>query len=178
MLQAHETKPVQGDWFSECMKYRKCFNIELSNQEIKSLTRICFRKITKQKCEELAFKELITKKEKGSKGSTLKYGQCLSMADFLCPNDKLSVEDQIQIFQIRSQINHLPSNKGEQTYCATRCGEFFENSHFLQCTILNQVEENDIEDLINGDINTMKTALLKWNKNIKKIEEISTLDPV
>ena len=47
MLQAHETKPVQGDWFSECMKIRKCFNIELSNQEIKSLTRICFRKITK-----------------------------------------------------------------------------------------------------------------------------------
>ena len=75
-------------------------------------------KITKQKCEELAFKELIKKKEKGSKGSTLKYGQRLSIADYLCPTDKLSVEDQRHIFQIRSQINPLPSNKGEKT---TRC---------------------------------------------------------
>ena len=81
------------------------------------------------------------------------------MADYLCPNDKLSDEDQRQIFEIRSQINPLPSNKGEKTYCATRCGEFFENSHILQCTILNQVEEINIEDLINGDINTMKTAV-------------------
>ena len=81
-------------------------------------------------------------------------------------------------FHLESQINPLPSNKGENIYCATRCGEFFENSHILQCTILNQVEEINIEDLINGDINTMKTALLKWNINIKKIEEISTLDPV
>ena len=129
MLQAQENNPVQGDWFSECLEIRKCFNIELSLQEIKSLTRKCFRKITKQKCEEIAFKDLIIKKEKGSKGSTLKYGQCLSMADYLCPNDKLSVEDQRQIFEIRSQINPLPSNKGEKTYCATRCGEFLEHSH-------------------------------------------------
>ena len=65
-------------------------------------------------------KELITKKEKGSKGFTLKYGKSLSMADYLCPNNKLSVEDQKQINQIRSQINAIPSNRGEKTFCATR----------------------------------------------------------
>ena len=57
------------------------FNIELSIQEIKSLTRRCFTKITKQKCDELAFKELIKKKEKGSKDFTLKHVQSLSMAN-------------------------------------------------------------------------------------------------
>ena len=42
---------------------------------------------------------------------------------------------------------------------------------------MNQGEENNIEDLTNGDINTMKTLLIKWNIGIKKMEEISTLDP-
>ena len=97
------------------------------------------------------------------------------MADY--PNTKFSVEDQRQIFQIRSQINPLLSNRGEKTYCTTRCGQLLDNSQILQCKVMNQGEENNIEDLTNRDINTMKTLLIKWNIGIKKMEEISTLDP-
>ena len=42
---------------------------------------------------------------------------------------------------------------------------------------MNQGQENNIEDLIIGDINTINTLLVKSNKGIKKMEEISTLDP-
>ena len=98
------------------------------------------------------------------------------MAEYLCQNYQLSVKDQRQIFQIRSQINPLPSNRGETSYCVTGCGEILQNYHILICKILNQGEESSIEDLINGDINTMKKLLLKWNQSMKIFEEISTLD--
>ena len=42
---------------------------------------------------------------------------------------------------------------------------------------MNQGQENNIEDLIIEDINTINTLLVKSNKCIKKMEEISTLDP-
>ena len=93
MLEAQKNNTVQGNWFSECLTIRRCFKIELNIEEIKSMSRTCFRKITKQKCEEIAFQELLTNKKKGSKGSTLIYVKSLNMVDYLCPNTKLSVED-------------------------------------------------------------------------------------
>ena len=42
--------------------------------------------------------------------------------------------------------------------------------------VLNQGEEGSIKDLINGDLNTMKTLLLKWNPSVKIFEELTTLD--
>ena len=137
-----------------------------------------FKRLTKCKSEERAFSELIHKKEKGSKGSTLKYGQKLQMADYLCPNNQLGVEDQIQIFQIRSQINPLPSNKGLVVPCPTGCGETLNNSHIFQCVVLNPEEKTSIEKLINGDIYEMKKTLNTWNENIMKIEEITSPDSI
>ena len=85
--------------------------------------------------------ELIQKKENGSKGSTLKYGPKIQMADYLCPNNQRSVEDQIQVFQIRSQINPLPGNNGERVPCITGCGELMNNIHKFYCGILNPEEK-------------------------------------
>ena len=177
MLEAQRNHPVRGDWFSECEEIRKCFNIDISIEDIKIMTRKQFRKITKQKSEETAFKQLIIKKEKGSKGSTLKYGKGLEMAEYLCPNNQLSVEDQRQIFQIRSQINPLASNRGETSICVTGCGEILENSHILKCKVLNNGEENSLQELINGDIHSIRNSLIKWKQSMKIIEELSTLDP-
>ena len=140
------------------------------------MTRPQFKRLTKEKSEEIAYSELIQKKENGSKGSKLKYGPKLQIADYLCPNNQLSVDDQVQIFQIRSQINPLPGNKGESEPCVTGCGEIMNNFHIFQCEILNTEEHTHIENLINGDIYEMKKTLNKWNKNVKKIEELTSQD--
>ena len=84
MLEAQRNHRVRGDWFSECEETLKSFEIDISIEDIKSMTRKNFRKITKQKSEEIAFKQLILKKEKGSKGSTLKYGKGLQMSEYKC----------------------------------------------------------------------------------------------
>ena len=87
------------------------------------------------------------------------------MADSLRPNDQLSVADQRQMFQIRIQSSPLPSNRGD----TSNCGEILENFHILICNVLSLEEESSIKDLMNGDINTMKNLLLKWNQSMKKL---------
>ena len=83
MLEAQKKQPVRGDWFSECIKILHSFDINISLQDIKDMTRKQFRRITKDKCEQTAFIKLIKKKDKGSKGATLIYGKRLQMADYL-----------------------------------------------------------------------------------------------
>ena len=80
------------------------------------------------------------------------------MADYLCPNIQLSVEDQVQIFQIRSQINPLPANKGQSVPCVTGCGEIMNNYHIFQCVVLNPEEQTHIKKLINWNIYEMKNT--------------------
>ena len=99
------------------------------------------------------------------------------MAEYLCPNIQLSVEEKRQIFQIRSQINPLPPKRGKQVFCLTGCGDILDNSHILLCKVLNEGEQGSNNNLINGDINAMKSELFKWNQCMKKMEEYSTLDP-
>ena len=61
------------------------------------MPRKCFRNITKQKSEEPAFSDLINKKENGSKGWSLKYGDKLQMSNYLCQYLVLSVEEHRKI---------------------------------------------------------------------------------
>ena len=68
------------------------------NEEIRQMSRNRFRKITKKKAEDIAYTALISKKDNGSKGCSLKCGDSLQMADYLCPNTVISVEEQIPIF--------------------------------------------------------------------------------
>ena len=101
----------------------------------------------------------------------------LQMADYLCPKTHLSVGKQRQIFQIRSKINPLLSNRGVTVFCVTGCKEILDNSHILQCKVLSLGEQRSIEDLINGDIITMKNTLFEWNRRITNLEELSAPDP-
>ena len=100
------------------------------------------------------------------------------MADYLCPNNQLSVDEQVQIFKIRSQINPLQSNKGKVVPCITGCGKTMNNSHVFWCVVLNQEEQTSIEKLINGDIYEMKKTLNTCNQNVQKIEGIASQDSV
>ena len=176
MLEAQQKHPVKGDWYSECCNILKYFEINQSLDTIKSMTRENFKRLTKERSEEVAFSELLKKKERGNKGSSLIYGQQLQMADYLCPNNQLSVSEQIQIFHIRSQINPLPSNKGLSVPCATGCGEIMNNSHILQCSVINPKEQLSLQKLINGDIYEMKKTLDQWNNNMNEFEKITPQD--
>ena len=93
------------------------------------MTRKQFKKLSKLMSGEAAFNYLPQKKEAGSKGRNLQYNDQLEVANYLCPNNYLSVENQRQIFEIRSRSNPLPSNRGVVQHCKTGCGEIMNNSH-------------------------------------------------
>ena len=59
MLKAQRNNPFRGDWFSEF----ECFNIDIWIEDIQIMTREHFWKITNEKREETAFKQLILKKD-------------------------------------------------------------------------------------------------------------------
>ena len=50
------------------------------------------------------------------------------------------------------------------------------NSHILQCIVINPNEQTSHQNLINGDIYEMKKALEQWNSNMKTFEEINPQD--
>ena len=67
MLRAQQQQPVRGDWFSEVSGIIKDLDIGLDIEQIRTTKRVVFRRISKQKCEEAAFKALLKKGTMGKK---------------------------------------------------------------------------------------------------------------
>ena len=53
-----------------------------------------------------------------------------------------------------------------------------DNIHIFECVVLNQTQDINIELPINGTFVEMKSALNKWNENLKKLEIIDSMDSV
>ena len=97
------------------------------------------------------------------------------MSDYLCPNNQLTVDDQRLIFQIRSQSNPLPANRGEPQPCSRGCGEIQDNCHIVECSFLKKEEKRDYTLLINGTLHEMKNNLEIWKKNLTLIEAMDSV---
>ena len=98
------------------------------------------------------------------------------MADYLCPNDQLSVEDQRMVFHIQSRTNPIQANIGNPQLCPTGCRYILENPHILSFEIFNPESKFDINNLLNGSLNEIRISLIQWKENMKKIESIYSMD--
>ena len=136
MLRAQEERPTKGGWFSETQK-----NI----QELKKL----------------AWNNLQLKQKKGKKGKYIDYVDQLQMADYLQPNSMLNLKDQILMFQIRSETNPLPANRGDPGPCPMNCKNILDNLYILMCVILNQEDQTEYTLFLNGNMNQIKLNLKK-----------------
>ena len=99
--------PKRGDWASSVKKNLEDLNIYLSNEEIKMMSKYKYKSLVKKKCKEKALEYLISKR--GKKGQDIKY-KSLKMAEYLLPNEQLSIEDKRNIFEIRNMMTDIPSN--------------------------------------------------------------------
>ena len=107
MVQLQLENPVKGDWVSSCVKNMKNLDINLSFKNIEEMTEYRYTQLVKQKCKEGAYKYLM--KKRGTKGSEIEYLK-LEMADYLLPNNILTIHEQRQIFEIRNKMSDIPSN--------------------------------------------------------------------
>ena len=167
-----QENPVRGDWVSTCMKNMKALNINNSIEEIKEMSTFTFKSLLKQKCEENALKYLL--KKRGSKGSQIVYSK-LKMADYLYPNDQLSISEQRSIFSIRNKmVADIPANfcskENNEYKCICKKKEDIE--HIYNCTILNEIEPKlEYEKIYTENVKQQKMIMKRFESNMKKRNE-------
>ena len=169
MLMAQIVKPVRNDFCQKVNSILTEVGITMTYEQIGCSKRSEYRNIVKKKCTEAAFSYLKDKQKQGKKGACISY-TCFEMADYLQPGAGLEIDEQREIFSIRTQTNPLGANKGDKEYCEYY-GEVLDNSHIFTCKIINNMGENkNMEKILNGNINEKKEALEIWRKNIQKFK--------
>ena len=150
----------------------------MTYEEIRIIKKSSFKKLVRKKTEALAFKELTSKQKPDSKGSLIKYEETIQIADYLLPNKILELEDQREIFRIRSKTNRLPSNWGETILCETACGQNLNNEHILNCPILNGHESENLElnMIYNGNVEEKMKVLNAFRNNMTIRQKYLTQD--
>ena len=110
-----------------------------------------FKRLVKKRVYNKAFEDLIRKKNSGQKGCYIQYAN-LEMATYLISKSNFSVQEKIDIFAIRCEMNDLPCNYGDKTNCEMGCyEEILNNEHLLNCPNLNQDRSKEnIKYILNG----------------------------
>ena len=141
MYQLQVENPKRGDWASTCRKNLEDLQINLSNEDMKKMSRNTFNNMIRRKCKEKAYEYLLQKR--GKKGNEIQY-KSLRMAEYLLPNEELTVENQREIFEIRNRMVNIPSNfKSEKESKETCiCGEKETMEHLFYCKQINIEEKN------------------------------------
>ena len=173
--------PRRGDWASSCKKNLQYLKIELSNEEIRKMSKLTYKNIVRKKCKERAFEYLLSKR--GKKGQNIEYKN-LRMAEYFLPNEELTIEEQRNIFEIRNMMTNIPSNyiskKANTSRCI--CGEIEDIEHIYYCRKLNTKEPEVEYKEINGDnLKELKYIQERIEENMKEREisqEILYCDPL
>ena len=114
------------------MKPIKIIKLDLSFDDISSMSKSLFTKLVKQSCPVAAFQFLINEEEKKlSKGSEIHYDN-LQTQKYLTPGNSITVHAMRTIFQIRVRNLPLKSNFPSQ-FTDTKC-------------IITQCNDNDSQD--------------------------------
>ena len=160
-------KPVRFDWASTCKQDLKKLDINLSFEDIRSMSVNKFRKLIQNKCKEKALEYLMRKR--GSKGKEIQYTD-IETAEYLLPNNDLNIEDQRMIFAIRNRMIDIPSNfiSKERNNAKCICSKIEEMKHIYECEYLNEKKPDiQYEAIFNGTITEQKKVLKRFRNSIQ-----------
>ena len=118
-------------------------------------------------------------KKRGSKGSQIVYSK-LKMADYLYPNDHLSITEQRSIFSIRNKmVADIPANfcSKENNRYKCICNKKEDIEHIYNCTILNNFEpQREYEKIYSENIKEQKLIMKRLESNLKKRNELKNIN--
>ena len=170
--------PIRGDWFSTCISDMKMFKLDLSLEEIKVMKKSKFNKLISESINQSALNYLRGKQ--GNKGSEITY-KVIQMADYLLPDNNLSIDQKRKLFEIRNGMTQIPSNFSSRDnvfYCV--CGDRESMPHLYNCEKLNkQTTKSDhvsYNKIYNGHINEKIEVYRKFEENLKVRENILKTD--
>ena len=186
VLQLQFQNPIKGDWASTCLQDIKDLEMDITLEEIKTVSLFKFKRLLKKHIEQKSLKYL--KGKQGSKGIDIRY-PTLKMAEYLMPNSECSsIEQQRYIFGIRNRMISLPVNFPQnkmEIKCV--CGQREDMQHVYQCKYWNTEQETTEYEMIYRDnvkqqVNVYKRfrsnyenrkTYLDENENMKQKRNIS-----
>ena len=134
VFKSQEISSHQGDWVRLVESDREKLSLEMTNSEIKNLSKLRFKTIIKSKIESYALVKLNAMKQKHEKSQYLK-SSSFKVSEYLVDSRFSKSEAQL-LFKLRSRTLNLKKNFSSQNQddlCRT-CKLFPETqSHLLQC---------------------------------------------
>ena len=114
-------------------------DINMTEQQIKSISKKKFKKLVKKKINDKAFCYLQSIKNSHSKVKDLKYSENKMQSYIMARN--LTIEQKQLLFQLRTNMVDVKENfKGQylDTKCVLGCNEDESQFHLLHCTMIIQ----------------------------------------
>ena len=117
----------------------------------------------------------------GSEAHNIIY-ESMKLNDYLNPCSNLKLEEQRNIFSLRSRMNELKTNFSRNQninskYCLNDCGKELNNEHLKWCQYMNKESDLKYLDILNGDlqqkVNTFKQ--IQRNQELRKAERTKKL---
>ena len=176
-LQLQIEKPVRFDWASTCVQDLKRLKLDITFDDIKRMPITQYKNIIRNKCKNLALDYLLRKR--GSKGKEIQYKE-IQTAEYLLPNNELTIEEQRTIFSIRNRMINIPSNfiAKEQNDNKCICNRIEDMKYTYECKNINKKSpEVNFEQIYNGTIYEQKKILRRFEHNLEmrtKLKENET----
>ena len=181
---AQKLSPVQGDWISLVEKDKELYDIKLSDEEVRIMSKHKFKTYIKQKSEELTLKYLSNLQQKHSKSKRLDMND-LTISQYLL-DSRFSKAERELLFRLRSKTVDVKENfkhayQNNDMLCQL-CKLFScTQAHVLQCPKLItrilvdtkiQLSESFVYGNVDQQLLYVKIFKEFWDLRAKLLEEI------
>ena len=173
--QAQRNNPVKDDWTTQIDKDKEELNINLSDSDIKEMSKFNFKKLIKEKIKISTMDHLNQLKESHSKIKNIEYPD-LKCSDYLV-NKIISTKEAKMLFKFRTRMYSVKANfrsKYENNMLCDLClTSDCSQSHLFICPVIKAFVPELVDtpvkyEHIFGSTNQMKEAV----KLLEKICEI------
>ena len=138
-FQAQTKRPLKGDWIHQVKQDLIDFQINLSFENIKSLSKLSFRKIVNEKSLNYSFDKLMKQKENHSRCKDMKYDY-FKVQDYIS-SKLLTTQQKKLLFQMKVRVYLVFCNihfKSPSILCPCCLAAEDSMGHQLVCVSLNK----------------------------------------
>ena len=94
------------------------------------------------------------------------------MADYLLPDSCASMEEKIDIFEMRVEMNDMPYNFGKKQNCIDGCQDMLTNKHILICPSVNKSNSLvQYDQLLNGNVEEKIKVTHIFKRNLLELRQ-------
>ena len=167
-------KPSKDDWVMQIEEDKKELQLELTDKDIKKLSKFKFKKILEERIKKKSFEYLIKKKDMHSKVEHINFDK-LELQKYLKSNSTLDNEEKYFLFKLRTRMTQMKMNYKNNfnvLKCRLGCTDDEEQKHLFECDVLINNCENLENNMTVEYEDIFSTEISKQVKAIKLLSQI------